>query len=90
MNAPRDRSAIPQKNTLELQLPSSSWESRPNLGALLLVFVISLTVLTVVALGILAAYGLVTGILYAFAFQSRQRARMAPVLVPSESHASGD
>jgi hypothetical protein len=61
------------------------------LGALLIVFVMSLTVLTVVALGILAAYGLVTGILYAFAYRSsRERTRGATMLVPSESHAGGD
>jgi hypothetical protein len=38
-------------------------------------------------LGIAAAYGAVTGILHAFAYQSRQRVRTTAVLVPSESHA---
>jgi hypothetical protein len=38
-------------------------------------------------LGILATYGAVTGILHAFAYQSRQRLGVTSVLVPSESHA---
>lgn len=60
------------------------------MGGLVIAFVMLLTVLTVVALGVATTYGLVTGILYAFAYQSRQRERAASVLVPSESHASGD
>ena len=52
----------------------------------------SFTAITVVLLGILAAYAAVSGILYAFAYRSRQRATSAstPVLVPSPSQASGD
>jgi len=52
----------------------------------------SFTAITVVLVGILTAYAVVTGILYAFAYRSRQRARSAssPVLVPSPSQASGD
>ena len=65
-------------------------ESRPNLGALLVAFVISFTAVTVVLVGILAAYAAVTGILHAFAYSSRQRARGTPLLVPSQSQASGD
>jgi hypothetical protein len=65
-------------------------ESRPNLGALLVAFVISFTSVTVVLVGILAAYAAVTGILHAFAYRSRQRARGTPLLVPSQSQVSGD
>jgi hypothetical protein len=52
----------------------------------------SFTAVTVVLIGILAAYAAVTGILYAFAYRSRQRSRVAApaILVPSESQASGD
>jgi hypothetical protein len=57
---------------------------------LVVAFILSFTVVTVVALGVIAAYGLVTGILYAFAYGSSQRSRVAPALVPGESHASGD
>jgi hypothetical protein len=60
------------------------------LGGLLIAFVISFTAITVVAAGILAAYATVTGILYAFSYFSRQRARTTRVLVPSQSHAGGD
>jgi len=60
------------------------------LGALLVAFVISLTVFTVVVLGILAAYAAVTGILYAFAHQSGHRTGGTRVLVPSQTHAGGD
>jgi hypothetical protein len=61
------------------------------LSGLLVAFVIFLTVFSVLALGILAAYGAVTAILFAFAHQSRPR--LAPtrvLLVPSHTHASGD
>ena len=61
------------------------------MSGLLVAFVISLTVFTVVALGILAAYGAVTGILYAFVHQSRPRlAATRVLLVPSQTHAGGD
>jgi uncharacterized SAM-binding protein YcdF (DUF218 family) len=59
------------------------------LGGLLVAFVISFTAVTVVLVGILAAYAAVTGILYAFAYSSRQRTS-ATILVPSQSQASGD
>jgi uncharacterized membrane protein len=65
-------------------------ESRPNLGTLLVAFVISFTAITVVLVGIFAAYGAVTGILYAFAYHSRQRLTSSSLLVPSQSQASGD
>lgn len=42
----------------------------------------------VVTVGIVAAYGAVTTILYAFAHQTRQPAAGTPMLV--ETHASGD
>jgi quinol-cytochrome oxidoreductase complex cytochrome b subunit len=51
----------------------------------------SFTAITVVLMGILTAYAVVTGILYAFAYTSRRRPRAtAAVLVPSQSQASGD
>ena len=64
-------------------------ESRPNLGGLLVAFVMSFTVVTVVVVGILAAYATVTGILHVFNYLSRQHSRRTPVLVPSQSQASG-
>jgi hypothetical protein len=61
------------------------------LGGLLVAFVISFTAVTVVLVGILAAYAAVTGILYAFAYSSRQRtSATAAILIPSQSQASGD
>ncbi len=60
------------------------------MGGLLVAFVISFTAITVVVLGILAAYAAVTGILYAFAYGSRRRIAGTPVLVPSQSQAGGD
>ena len=61
------------------------------MGGLLVAFVISFTAITVVLVGILTAYAAVTGILYAFAYHSRQRTSVAnPVLVPSPSQAGGD
>jgi hypothetical protein len=63
------------------------------LGGLLVAFVISFTAVTVILVGILAAYAAVTGILYAFAYRSRRRATdsaTSAILVPSQSQASGD
>lgn len=61
------------------------------MGGLLVAFVISFTAITVVVVGVLTAYAVVTGILYAFAYSSRQRTGApASVLVPSQSQASGD
>jgi hypothetical protein len=51
--------------------------------------VLSLTVSTATVIGIAAAYGLITGILHAFAYRQAQRAQ-ARVLVVGETHASGD
>ena len=61
------------------------------MGGLIVAFVMSFTAITVVLVGILTAYAAVTGILYAFAYRSRQRASAkATILVPSQSQASGD
>jgi hypothetical protein len=60
------------------------------LGTLLVAFVISFTAVTVVLVGIFAAYAAVTGILHAFAYGSRQRTTRTTILVPSQSQASGD
>lgn len=61
------------------------------MGGLLVAFVISFTAITVILVGILAAYAAVTAILYAFAYSSRQRSHNnAAILVPSQSQASGD
>jgi hypothetical protein len=70
--------------------PRQITEKGPNLGGLLVAFVIFLTSITGVAFGIVAAYGAVNGILHVFAYQSRERSRGTSVLVPSETHASGD
>jgi hypothetical protein len=51
--------------------------------------VLSLTVSTATVVGIAVAYGLITGILYAFAYRQSQRSQ-AQVLVAGETHASGD
>lgn len=51
--------------------------------------VLSFTVITAVSLGILAAFGAITGILNALAPQTRT-AKAPAILVASQSHASGD
>jgi len=78
----------PAENAPEWRFANSR-ESRPSLGSMLIAFIMFFTVLTVVALGVATTYGLVTGILFALD-QSRQKARIASALVPSQSHASGD
>jgi hypothetical protein len=73
------------------RFPVLTRESRPNLGTLLVALVISFTAVTVVLVGIFAAYAAITGILYAFAYTSRQRPTgAAAILVPSQIQASGD
>jgi len=58
------------------------------LGNLLGALVLLSTVISAVGLGILAAYGSVIGVLNVF---GQQQARgPVPVLVPSQTHASGD
>jgi len=63
------------------------------LSGLLSAFILSLTVLLVVAIGILAAYGTVIAIMRAFAPQTQKAAAGKPVLVSSRTraaHAGGD
>jgi hypothetical protein len=60
------------------------------LATLLVALIIAFTAVTVVLVGIFVAYAAVTGILYAFAYSSRQRTIRTAILVPSQSHASGD
>jgi len=63
------------------------------LGNLLSAFVLSFTVVTVVAIGILAAYGTVIAILHAFASPSVRQGGRRPTLVASQAraaHAGGD
>ena len=55
------------------------------MSGLLVAFVLSVTVILVLALGILTAYTAVNGILSAFAYQNRSRA--TAVLIPSQTHA---
>jgi len=56
----------------------------------LLALVVLITAVLSVGIGILATYGVVTGILNAFGRSTLERTVPAPVLIPSESHASGD
>jgi hypothetical protein len=62
------------------------------LVGLLIAILISFTVITSLAIGVVASYAAVNGILYAFVYQSRHQSvsRTATILIPSESHASGD
>jgi heme A synthase len=55
------------------------------LSGLFIAFVLCVTVILVLALGILTAYTAVNAILYAFGHQNRSRA--AVVLIPSQTHA---
>jgi hypothetical protein len=57
---------------------------------LLIALVISFTAISVIVIGIGAAYAAVTGVLYAFAYRSRQRSSVTAMLVPSQSQAGGD
>jgi len=58
------------------------------LGSLLSVGILCFTVMTVLAIGIVSAYGSVIGILHAFASQSQQRADEKPALAPSQARAA--
>ena len=63
------------------------------MSSLLGAFILSFTVLTVVAIGILAAYAAVIGILHSFAPHSTPHGGHKPVLVASRAraaHAGGD
>jgi cation transporter-like permease len=59
-------------------------------GPLFSAIILFFTVTTAVAIGILAAYGMITGILFAFAHARKEQTPAMPVLVPSSNHASGD
>jgi hypothetical protein len=63
-------------------------EKAGNLGSLVSVCILCFTVVTVLAIGILSAYGSVIGILHTFAKQSRQRTAQRPVLAPSQARAA--
>jgi hypothetical protein len=66
---------------------------RPILGSLLGAFVLSLTVVTVVAIGILVAFGAVILILQAFAREEASTSSETPLVVASRAraaHAGGD
>ena len=58
------------------------------MSSILVALVISLTAISVVAVGIVAAYLSITSILQAFAYRAPKAARL--VLVTSQTHASGD
>ena len=58
------------------------------LGSLLSVGIICFTVVAVLAIGILSAYGSVIGILHTFANQSRQRIEQQPVLASGQARAA--
>lgn len=63
------------------------------MSGLLGAFILSFTVVLVVAIGILAAYGTVIAILHAFASQTQKADVGTPVLVPNQTraaHAGGD
>jgi len=62
-------------------------EGGPNLSGLVGAFILSVTVLIVVTIGILAAYGTVIGILRALAPQT-QKPETAPALVSAQTHAA--
>jgi hypothetical protein len=64
-------------------------EGRPNVGSLLVAFVVTFTVAGSVALGITAAYVSVIALLHAFASQS-QKPRPAVIFVQSQHQVSGD
>ena len=61
------------------------------MSGLLAGIILFFTVSAALVLGILAAYGAISGILLLFAYQSKPRTHAAPaLLVPSETHAIGD
>lgn len=63
-------------------------EGGPNLSGLVGAFILSFTVLLVVAIGILAAYGTVIAILRVFASQTQKAEAGTPVLVSGRTHAA--
>lgn len=64
-------------------------ESGLIVGSLLVAFVVTFTVTGSLALGITLAYTCVIGLLHAFAYSKREL-KPALVLVPSQTHVSGD
>jgi len=64
-------------------------ESGPNLGSLLVAFVITFTVTGSVVLGIALAYTSVLGLLHAFAQRSRAP-KPSLLLASTQTQASGD
>lgn len=72
----------------EFQVPvATDSESGPNLSVLVATLVLFLTVIAALGLGVWAAASLVNGILDVFG--SRTQTETA-VLIPSQTHASGD
>ena len=59
-----------------------------TLGSLLSVGILCFTVITVLAIGIVSAYGAVIGILHALASQSRPRPTEKPILTPTRAQAA--
>jgi hypothetical protein len=62
----------------------------PNLNAWVVSTVISLTVLISVSLGVIAAYGVVNGILHLFAGHARLQDETQPVLLTRNAQAGAD
>jgi hypothetical protein len=77
-----------QSAARDFQLAAQEQEGGPNLGSLLGAFVLSLTVVTVVAVGILAAFGAIILVLHLVA-PDQERNNRKPVLVQA-AHAGGD
>jgi hypothetical protein len=65
-----------------------SQESGLNLGGLFSAFVLFFTVVVVVAIGILAAYAAIIGILHALAPRSSWRKSESPVVTAGRTHAA--
>jgi len=60
------------------------------LGTLLEILVLSLTVTGALSVGIVGAYGVVSGILYTFSHHSRPEPAPQPVLLARSAQAGGD
>jgi hypothetical protein len=74
-----------------VQAAASFAKGGTNVSQWIAAFIISFTVISVVAAGVFAAYWAITGILYAFNHQARpEQSRGSAVLVPSQTHAGGD
>ena len=84
-----NREEIRNPERSPLIVPQNRRESGPIVGSLLIAFVVTFTVTGSFALGITLAYTAVIGLLHAFAYSKRER-EPALVLVPSQTHVSGD